>query len=110
MAALSDMAALSEFLPAPAPAPRRMRVLRLRRQRVSGLERIPERYRLQFLLLASERLPGRPPAEVTALADQVASRVHVPPRLLAELDSDTRGLDAWFKAQAPRIRTLTGMV
>lgn len=110
MAGLREMAALSDFLPDAPPKPARMRLLRLRTRRVSGLERIPERYRLQFLLLASDKLPGAPPAEVTALADRVASRIHVPPRMLAEFDKDTGPLDAWFKAQAPRIKTLTGVV
>jgi hypothetical protein len=111
VAGLREMAALSDFLPdAPPPRPRRMRLLRLRSRRVAGLEAIPERYRLQFLMLASDRLPGAAPAEVTALADRVASRVQVPARLLAEFDSDTRPLDAWFRAQAPRIRSLAGVV
>jgi hypothetical protein len=107
VAAVSDMAALSGFLPGDeSPAPRRLRLLRLRQRRVTGLERIPERYRLQFLLLASERLPGAPPAQAVALAGRVADRVRVPPGLVAESAADTSRLDAWFRAQAPRIAAL----
>lgn len=108
MAGLTEMAALSDLLPPDAPPVRRVRWLRLpRSRRVSGLERIPERYRLQFLLLAADAAKGRPPAEVAALAGRVADRVTVPPGLLAQFAADTRPLDAWFRSQSDRITALT---
>jgi hypothetical protein len=36
--------------------------------------------------------------------------VQVPAGLLAQFDADTRPLDAWFREQAPRIRSLAGVV
>lgn len=92
MPGLTDLAApaaaLSDLLP-PGTARRRPR----------GLARIPERYRLQFLLLAASRMPGKPEAEVAAVADRLAGRTRIPARLLDRTDE----LDEWFRGQAQRI-------
>lgn len=94
MATAVEVARLSDLLPA--------------EDEVTGLARIPERYRLQFVLLAADRLRGRPGAEVTALADRLADLVEIPPDLLAEFDADTRALDGWFRAALPQFRDLLG--
>jgi hypothetical protein len=110
------MAALSEVLPS-SPSQRvtgGLRRFSLRRflppPRVRGLEGIPERYRLQFLLLASERLPGAPAADVAALAGRMADQVRIPAGLVRSLATDTKPLDAWFKGQAERISGLAAQL
>jgi hypothetical protein len=65
------------------------------RRRLRGLEAVPERYRLQFLLLASSRLPGGSPEDVAGLAGRLAARVRIPAALL-KLENPDR-LDAWFR-------------
>jgi hypothetical protein len=70
-----------------------------------GLDAIPERYRLEFLRLASGSLPAARSARVRNLADRVADRVAVPVGL-ADPD-DPRPMDAWFRAKAPEIVSLT---
>jgi hypothetical protein len=103
-----QMAELSLLLPPPkSPARSRTRLrriaglARLRRRSVSGLEGIPERYRLQFLVLAAGKLPGATPEQVRDLADKLASHVIVPERLAAKLPGDPKPLDAWFRGQMP---------
>lgn len=102
MAALGRMAALSD-LAASRPAPARFRLLP--RKPGPGLDAIPERYRLEFLRLASSSLPGARNARVRRLADRVAGTVKVPGDLAA-LD-DPRPLDRWFRAEAPEIVRVT---
>lgn len=100
------MAELSDLLPAeafPAPRPRLLRWLPRRKRAAKGLAAIPERYRLQFLLLAAERLSGRPAAEVAGLADELADRTRIPAGLLRQLPETTE-LDAWFREQVPVLR------
>ena len=75
------------------------------RKPADGLTAIPERYRLEFLRLAAAQLrQGSEGAEIRALADRMADGVTVPKRLAKQ--SDPRPLDAWFRAQAPRIKIL----
>lgn len=99
--ALDELAALSDLLPA---APKRRRWLRWPRRRpAKGLAGIPERYRLQFLLLAAERMPGRAPEEVSALAGRLAQRFQPPPPLVAALATETGPLDEWFRDRAEAV-------
>ena len=100
----ADVAALADLLPAGTPLRRPWWLRWLRPARPAGLEAVPERYRLQFLLLAAERLPGdadpRLLGEVAAgLAERTAARI--PGRLLAAHPDD---LDRWFKDHADAIR------
>jgi hypothetical protein len=103
------MAALSDLLPATTPArPGRWRA-RLPRlawftRRPGGLESVPERYRLQFLLLASDALPAGDPADIAVLAGRLAGRVTIPGRLLG----DTPAMDAWFRDRTGRIQASLG--
>jgi hypothetical protein len=105
MTAHQRMAALSDFLPE-AGSPRRgwrAWVPRLSCRRPRGLAAIPERYRLQFLLLADAQMPGRAEADVAAMADALADRSRPPKRLLAQLP-ETTGLDRWFKDRTDQIK------
>lgn len=105
MGANQRLAALSDLLPDAGDPPRRgWRALawRLRRKRPSGLESVPERYRLQFLVLAADAMPGAAPEDVAALAGRLADATKIPGRLLAKLP-DTDGLDRWFKSEAEAI-------
>ena len=109
MAANQRLAALSDLLP-DAGSPRRgwrAFTARFTRRRPRGLAAIPERYRLQFLVLAAEAMPGRPQADVAAMADRLADRTKIPARLLAKLP-DTTGLDGWFRDSCERITTTLG--
>lgn len=115
MARARQMAELSELLPASKPPARARRGLgrvrvtlpaRLTRIRVSGLEGIPERYRLQILLMARDQLPGAHDPDVRGLADRIATEVKPPPRLVASVADDPRPLDQWFRGQAERITEL----
>lgn len=94
----AEVAALSDLLPPDTSPGRRWLawIPRPRRRRLAGLAAIPERYRLQFLLLAADRLPGHPADEVTALAGRLADATPVPGRLVAQLPR-TDALDQWFK-------------
>jgi hypothetical protein len=109
MAAHMRMAELSELLPETSPARPQSawlgRLARLlpSRRRLCGLAAIPERYRLQFLLLADAAMPGRPEADVAAMADALADRTRPPKRLLAQLP-ETTGLDRWFKDRTDQIK------
>lgn len=99
----AGIAELSDLIPhdRDSPAGRFPRLGRLfRRRRALGLEAVPERYRLQFLILASERMPGRAPAEVAQAAGRLAEAVRAPRGL------DTGETDAWFRANAGRIIAL----
>jgi hypothetical protein len=102
---LTDLAAPAAAASGLLPQDGLRRRLPWRRRRPQGLAGIPERYRLQFLLLAADRAPGRPPAEVAAAADRLAAAVRVPRRLLAQLPR-ADGLDAWFREHAEAIRAL----
>jgi hypothetical protein len=103
------LAALSEFLPETGPARPGWRAWlpRFSRRRPHGLEAIPERYRLQFLLLASDAMPGRPEADVAAMAGRLADETRIPKRLLARLP-DTDGLDRWFRGECEQITERLG--
>lgn len=105
MTAHQRMATLSDLLPDTDSARRGWRAWlpRLSRRRPRGLEAIPERYRLQFLLLADAAMPGRAEADVAAMAGRLADRTRPPARLLAQLP-DTTGLDRWFKDRTEQIR------
>lgn len=116
MSAHKRMAELSDLLPgAPAAGRKRPKWLRrlgalVPRRRPHGLEGIPERYRLQFLLLADAAMPGRPEADVRAMADRLADRTRPPARLVAQLP-ETAGLDEWFRDGTEQIRaTLAGLL
>jgi hypothetical protein len=104
MAANLRLAALSDLLPQGGAVPRGWRALAVRfsRRRPRGLEAIPERYRLQFLVFAADAMPGRTPADVAAMADRLADRTRIPARLLAKLP-DTAGLDEWFRGSCEQI-------
>jgi hypothetical protein len=104
MAANLRLAALSDLLPTGGSPPRGWRAFaaRFSRRRPRGLAAIPERYRLQFLVLASDAMPGRTPDEVAAMADRLADRTRIPARLLARLP-DTADLDRWFRDSCERI-------
>lgn len=110
MTAHQRMAALSDLLPETGMPRRGWRALMPRfSRRPRGLAAIPERYRLQFLLLADAAMPGSPQAEVAAMAGRLADRVKVPGRLAAR--RDTGDLDAWFKNRTDQIRaTLAGLL
>ena len=95
------LAALDELLPA-AGTPRHGWLARFSR-RPRGLEAIPERYRLQFLVFAREAMPGRPAAEVRAAADRLADGTRIPARLLAKLPEHSP-LDAWFRSRTDEIQ------
>ena len=98
------LAELDELLPA-AGTPRhgwRAFLSRFSRRRPRGLESIPERYRLQFLLLAADAMTGRPPGDVAMMAGRLADATRIPVRLLAKLP-DHGPLDAWFKGEAEAI-------
>jgi hypothetical protein len=104
MAANLRLATLDDLLPA-AGTPRhgwRALASRFSRRRPRGLAAIPERYRLQFLVLADGAMPGRPAAEVVAMADRLADRTQIPVRLLVKLP-DTTDLDRWFRDSCERI-------
>lgn len=112
MAANLRLAALSDLLPDTSPPRRGWRALasRFSRRRPRGLASVPERYRLQFLVLAADAMPGRTPAEVAAMADRLADRTRIPARLLAKLP-DTTDLDKWFRDSCERITdTLTELL
>jgi hypothetical protein len=112
MAANLRLAALSDLLPDTGPPRRGWRAVaaRFSRRRPRGLAAIPERYRLQFLVLASDAMPGRSPAEVAAMADRLAGATRIPARLLARLP-DTTDLDRWFRDSCERITaTLTELL
>lgn len=107
MAQSARLAALSDLLPDTGMPSHGWRarfswLTRLSRRRPRGLEAIPERYRLQFLVLAADALPGRAPEDVAAMAGRLADSVRIPGRLLAQLP-DTDGLDRWFKSEAEAI-------
>jgi hypothetical protein len=109
MAANMRLASLSDLLPATGPAPRGWRAIlsRFSPRHPHGLAAIPERYRLQFLVLAADSMPGRTPADVAKLADVLADRTKIPPRLIAKLP-ETAGLDEWFRDSCGRITTTLG--
>lgn len=105
MTAHMRMAALSEHLPADRPARHgwRARLPHFPRHRPHGLASIPDRYRLQFLLLADAAMPGAAEADVAAMAGRLADRVRIPARLLAKLP-ETADLDRWFRDSCDRIK------
>lgn len=109
MAANMRLATLSDLLPDTGSAPRGWRAFtaRFSRKRPRGLEAIPERYRLQFLVLADRAMPGGAQADVAAMADRLADRTRIPARLLAKLP-DTADLDEWFRDSCERITTTLG--
>ncbi len=109
MAANMRLASLSDLLPATGTAPRGWRAVlsRLSPRRPRGLAAIPERYRLQFLVLAADSMPGRSPADVAAMADALADRTKIPARLAARLP-ETAGLDEWFRDSSGRITATLG--
>lgn len=111
MSAHQRMAALSDLLPdAGTSRPGWRAWLRfswLPWRRPQGLAAIPERYRLQFLLLADAAMPGRAEADVAAMADTLAGRVKIPARLLAKLP-DHGDLDHWFRDRADQIQAHLG--
>lgn len=108
MTAHQRMAALSDLLPDTGTS-RRGRFAkfawlpRFSRRRPHGLESVPERYRLQFLLFADAAMPGRAEADVAAMAGRLADRTRPPKRLLAQLP-ETAGLDRWFRDRSDDIR------
>jgi hypothetical protein len=106
MTAHQRMAALSELLPDTGTSRRGWRAWlpRLSWHKPRGLEAVPERYRLQFLLLADAAMRGRPEAEVAAMAGQLAERTRPPKRLVAKLP-DAAPLDGWFRDRTDQIRT-----
>jgi hypothetical protein len=109
MAANQRLATLSDLLPDTA-SPRhgwRALIARFSRRRPRGLAAIPERYRLQFLVLAAEAMPGRPQADVAAMAGRLADRTRIPARLLAKLP-DHAEMDEWFRDSCERITGCLG--
>lgn len=99
------LAALDDLLPE-AGTPRcgwRALLPRFSRRRPRGLESVPERYRLQFLLLASDAMPGAAPEAVGVMAGRLADQTRIPRRLLAKLP-DADGLDAWFRDECEHIK------
>lgn len=109
MTAHMRMAALSEHLPADRSPRRGWRAWlpRLSRRRPHGLAAIPERYRLQFLLLADAAMPGAAEADVAAMAGRLADQVRIPKRLLAKLP-ETADLDRWFRDSCDHIKAVLG--
>lgn len=105
MTAHMRMAALSDHLPADRPARHgwRARLPRFSRRRPHGLASIPDRYRLQFLLLADAAMPGAAEADVAAMAGRLAGQVRIPARLLAKLP-ETADLDRWFRDRSDQIK------
>lgn len=110
-AAIAQSARLAELdglLPETAPARQRPAWLRRAallvpfRRRPHGLEAIPERYRLQFLVLARDAMPGRDLADVAAMAGRLADETRIPARLLAKLP-DHADLDRWFRDRSDKI-------
>lgn len=109
MAANMKLASLSDLLPDAGTTPRGWRAFlsRFSRRRPRGLAAIPERYRLQFLVLTAEAMPGRSQAHVAAMTDRLADRTKIPARLLAKLP-DHQELDVWFRDSCERITTTLG--
>lgn len=108
MGANQRLAALSELLPHDPVPSRGWRARfswfsRFSRRRPRGLAAIPERYRLQFLVLAADAMPGRAPEDVAAMAGRLAGSVKIPGRLLAKLP-DTTDLDKWFRDSCDQIK------
>lgn len=102
MATRGELADAADRLPAFRPQRRLSRVrLPFLRPR-AGLAGLPERYRLQLLLLAAERMPGAAPETVAAAAGKLSDRVRsrIPARLLAGHFDD---LDPWFRDHAELI-------
>lgn len=66
----------------------------------AGLLAVPERYRLQFLLLAAGRLPRAGEVVIARTAARLAERTAIPPELL---DGHAAELDAWFREHAAQI-------
>lgn len=104
MAANMKLATLSDLLPDTGSPRRGWRAIlsRFSRRRPRGLAAIPERYRLQFLVFADGAMPGRPQADVAAMAGQLADQTKIPARLLAKLP-DHAELDEWFRDSCSRI-------
>jgi hypothetical protein len=98
------VAALADLLPAGERPQRRLSRVRLpflRPAAPRGLEAVPERYRLQLILMAADALPGAAPAAQGAAAAMLAERTRsrIPARLLGRTDE----LDVWFKQHADEI-------
>lgn len=106
MASWVQVAALADLLPASAPKERsrtRFRLPRLRRSRPRGLEAVPERYRLQLILMTADAMPGAAPDEQAKAAAELAERVRgrIPARI-----TGTDGRDAWFRQHAEEIAAM----
>jgi hypothetical protein len=101
LATRGELADVADRLPAYA-APRRPRFWPLRLRRPRGLSALPERYRLQLMLLTAGCLPGAAPEVVVAAADELAdrTRARIPSRLLG---AHFEALDPWFRDHAESI-------
>jgi len=101
MASRAQVAGLADLLPTSERPQRRLSRFRLpfaRPRAPRGLEAVPERYRLQLILMAADAMPGKDPSAQGAVAAELAERVRamIPARLLG----DTDDLDVWFKERA----------
>lgn len=103
MATRAQLAEAADMLPAFAPQRRLSRIrLPFIRPRAQGLAGLPERYRLQMLMLAAERMPGESAEAVAAAGAELADRTRrrIPAALLGAHFED---LDPWFRDHAESI-------
>lgn len=106
MASRLQVAALADLLPAGERPQRRLSRFRLpftRPRALRGLEAVPERYRLQLVLMAADAMPGAAPGEQARAAAELAERVRgrIPARI-----TGTDGRDAWFRQHAEEIAAM----